>query len=155
MNARLVELLDKCIELYMLSATPISSSNLFKRVECARSPASLRNDLKILEELGYLHQVHLASGGRIPTTRAYKEYVVRTADSTFASEIICDIAQVCAAIERIERKLGVAGGNMAVARTSRDWYSRKTSFQKLFKDPNLQMSAVYLIIKEKIDNGKM
>jgi len=139
----------------MLGATPVSSSNLFERMGHAKSPATIRNDLKILEEFGYLHQVHSASGGRIPTTRAYKEYVVRAGNTTFASEIICDLAQLCAIIERIEGKLGLARGNLSVAKTWNNKFSRTTSFQKLFKDPNLQMSAVYLIIKEKIDNGEM
>ena len=156
LNERLEDLLNQSIEEYMKTAVPIASSVLSRRIQRARSPATIRNDLKILEQLGFLHQVHAASGGRIPTARAYAEYVQKArGDPTFASDLIYDLAQLSAIIERIERKLGGIGGLSLTRSEPHEDLSRRINFQKLFDDYQTQMSAIYLIIKEKIDNGKM
>ena len=155
LSERLSNLLDESIEEYIKTAVPIASSVLCERIERARSPSTIRTDLKILEELGFLRQVHAASGGRIPTAQAYGAYVKKYKDPTFASDLIYDLAQLSAIIERIERKLGGLGGMSITRSNPHDDMVRKINFQKLFDDYQTQMSAVYLIIKEKIDNGKM
>jgi heat-inducible transcriptional repressor len=66
------ELLERCVEDYIKSAVPISSGALSK--QGGKSSATYRNELKTLEEMGYLRQVH-TSGGRVPTTAGYKLYV--------------------------------------------------------------------------------
>jgi len=154
LTERLAALLEQSIEEYIRTAVPVASSVL-ARTPQAKSPATIRNDLKILEELGFLRQVHAASGGRIPTARAYGEYVQKKQDPTFVSDLIYDLAQLSTIIERIEHKLGGFGGmSLARSQTQED-LSRKINFQKLFEDYQTQMSAIYLIIKEKLDNGKM
>jgi len=155
LNERLAGLLEQSIEEYIRTAVPIASGTLSAKIERARSPATIRNDLKILEELGFLRQVHAASGGRIPTANAYEEYVRKIQDPTFASDLIYDLAQLSAIVERIERKLGGLSGTSLTRSHPHEDMSRKINFQKLFDDYQTQMSAVYLIIKEKIDNGKM
>jgi hypothetical protein len=155
LSERLAVLLDQSIEEYIKTAVPVASTVISARMQRARSPATIRNDLKILEELGFLHQVHAASGGRIPTARAYAEYVQRARDPTFASDLIYDLAQLSAIVERIERKLGGIGGMPLTRSNPHDEMVRKINFQKLFNDYQTQMSAIYLIIKEKIDNGEM
>jgi len=155
LTERLTVLLDQSIEEYIKTAVPIASSAISLRIQRARSPATIRNDLKILEEMGYLRQVHAASGGRIPTAVAYADYVKRAGDPTFASDLIYDLAQLSSIIERIERKLGGLGGLSITRSHPQEDLVRKINFQKLFDDYQTQMSAIYLIIKEKIDNGKM
>jgi len=155
LSERLATLLDESIEEYIKTAVPIASGAISARIQRARSPATIRNDLKILEEMGLLRQVHAASGGRIPTARAYAEYVKKTRDPTFVSELICDLGQLSALVERIERKLGGLGGLAMTRSHPQEDMVRKINFQKLFDDYQTQMSAIYLIIKEKIDNGKM
>lgn len=155
LTERLAELLDQSIEEYIKTAVPIASGALSARIQRARSPATIRNDLKILEEMGFLYQVHAASGGRIPTARAYGEYVQKKQDPTFVSDLIYDLAQLSLIIESIERKLGGIGGFSVTRSHPQEDMVRKINFQKLFDDYQTQMSAIYLIIKEKIDNGKM
>ena len=167
LNERLCALLSEIVDEYIKSASPIASGTMSSRLagaggHRARSPASIRNDLKILEELGYLHQVHAASGGRIPTERAYRRYIERDPDPTFVAGLIDDLQALSNLITKIERKLsgvdmGRADGMIGtlMPKPMRDDSSRKINFQKLFEEPELQMSAIYLIIKEKIDNGKM
>ena len=79
LSIRLLELLEQCIEDYIKTAVPISSGVLSAKPKIARSSATVRNELKTLEEMGFLKQVH-TSGGRIPTTQGYRVYVDRIMD---------------------------------------------------------------------------
>ena len=72
LNPRLSSLLEQSIEEYIKNAVPIASG----KITTSKSPATVRNDLKILEEMGYLRQVHTSSG-RVPTTQGYRYYVNR------------------------------------------------------------------------------
>lgn len=74
LNERLNELLEQSVEDYIKTFVPISSGAVVKRLKSAKSPATVRNDLKTLEQMGYLRQVH-TSGGRVPTTMGYRTYV--------------------------------------------------------------------------------
>ena len=61
------------VDEFIKTAQPITSGQLnqhFKDI----SSATIRNELNALESMGYLKQLH-TSGGRVPTSLAYKEYV--------------------------------------------------------------------------------
>ncbi len=68
------ELLLHCVESYIENALPITSQKVHTESFSSISPATLRNELNALEEMGFLKQLH-TSGGRIPTTRAYRYFV--------------------------------------------------------------------------------
>src|SRR5260370_37420890 len=53
---------------------PVGSGALAKRHMPNLSPATIRNTMADLEEMGYLSQPH-ASAGRVPTDKAYRFYV--------------------------------------------------------------------------------
>lgn len=69
-------LLDAIITEYTASAKPVSSGQLVDREELEVSPATVRNDMAVLENAGYLHQPH-TSAGRVPTETAWRWYVKR------------------------------------------------------------------------------
>lgn len=62
------------VEDYIKDANPITSAIVQQRHIKDISTATLRNELSALEAMGYLKQLH-TSGGRIPTTKAYRLYV--------------------------------------------------------------------------------
>ncbi len=67
------QILYACITEYVASGEPVGSRTLSKRgIEL--SPASIRNVLSDLEELGYLHQPH-TSAGRVPTDKAFRLFI--------------------------------------------------------------------------------
>lgn len=68
-----MQILFALIELYVKTGKPIGSQTLQKQEFEKLSPATIRNYLGQLEEKGYLLQQH-ASGGRIPTGKAFKSY---------------------------------------------------------------------------------
>ncbi len=61
---------------YITSATPIGSEVLSQRYKLGVSPATIRNEMGELADLGYLAKQHISSG-RIPTVQAYRFFVDR------------------------------------------------------------------------------
>lgn len=74
LTQRQVEILRSLIEEYINSAEAVGSETLEKKHNLSASPATIRNEMVKLAELGYLKQQH-ASAGRVPTPQAMKFYV--------------------------------------------------------------------------------
>jgi len=74
MNQRKKEILKAVINEYILTAEPIGSRTISKNYNLNISPATIRNEMSDLEELGYLKQPH-TSAGRIPSDKGYRFYV--------------------------------------------------------------------------------
>jgi heat-inducible transcriptional repressor len=74
MDERHREVLIAVIREYVDSAEPVGSRALARRHMPTLSPATIRNAMADLEEMGYLSQPH-ASAGRVPTDKAYRFYV--------------------------------------------------------------------------------
>ncbi|OGP62021.1 MAG: heat-inducible transcriptional repressor HrcA [Deltaproteobacteria bacterium RBG_13_47_9] len=62
------------IENYILTAEPVGSRTISKISNLHLSPATIRNVLSDLEELGFLFQPH-TSAGRVPTEKGFRLYV--------------------------------------------------------------------------------
>ena len=62
------------IQEYVNSATPVSSKTISANYNLGVSPATIRNEMAALEELGYLTHPH-TSAGRIPTEVGYRYFV--------------------------------------------------------------------------------
>jgi len=62
------------IQSYIALKGPVGSSTVTKRYPLGLSPATVRNTMAELEELGYITQPH-TSAGRIPTEKGYRLYV--------------------------------------------------------------------------------
>ncbi len=74
LSQRQAQLLDFMVREYVKSAEPVGSALVCSHSDLAVSPATIRNEMQELEELGYLAQPH-TSAGRIPTDRAYRWFV--------------------------------------------------------------------------------
>lgn len=66
------ELLKTIVEEYVKTARPVGSKALCKKFKC--SSATIRNDMALLEDIGYLEKTHISSG-RIPSQEGYRYYV--------------------------------------------------------------------------------
>lgn len=67
-------ILQILVDDYIRSAEPVGSRTISKRPDVKFSPATIRNEMADLEELGYLEQPH-TSAGRIPSQKGYRFYV--------------------------------------------------------------------------------
>jgi heat-inducible transcriptional repressor len=74
LDPRAREVLREIIVQHIDSGEPIGSRTLAKCGKFQLSPASLRNVMADLEDLGYLQQPH-TSAGRIPTDRGYRFFI--------------------------------------------------------------------------------
>lgn len=67
-------ILEAVIEDYIATAEPVGSRTITRSHALALSPATVRNVMSDLEEMGLLTSPH-TSAGRIPTDKAYRLYV--------------------------------------------------------------------------------
>jgi heat-inducible transcriptional repressor len=74
LSARARHVLYHCVTEYVATGEPVGSRTLAKRSGLDLSPASIRNVLSDLEELGFLRQPH-TSAGRVPTARAFRLFI--------------------------------------------------------------------------------
>jgi len=74
LTAREREVLRSIIHSYILNANPVGSRSISRQYNLGLSPATIRNTMADLEELGLLEQPH-TSAGRQPTNLGYRVYV--------------------------------------------------------------------------------
>jgi heat-inducible transcriptional repressor len=96
-------ILEAVIEDYIATAEPVGSRTITRSHAISLSPATVRNVMSDLEEMGYLTSPHTSSG-RIPTDKAYRLYVNSILE-------VKDIARDNR--EEIQRRCRLAGKDMA------------------------------------------
>ena len=96
-------ILEAVIEDYIATAEPVGSRTITRSHALALSPATVRNVMSELEEMGLLTSPH-TSAGRIPTDKAYRLYV----------NSILEVKHIARDNrEEIQRRCRVAGKDMA------------------------------------------
>jgi heat-inducible transcriptional repressor len=76
LDERKLEVLRVIVEDYVATEEPVGSRALVQRHKLNVSPATVRNDMAVLEDEGYLRQPH-TSAGRVPTNKGYRLFVDR------------------------------------------------------------------------------
>lgn len=67
-------ILHAVVHTYITTAEAVGSRTIVKRYGLDFSPATVRNVMADLEDIGFLKQIH-SSSGRVPTDRGYRYYV--------------------------------------------------------------------------------
>jgi heat-inducible transcriptional repressor len=99
LSERSRQILEAVIDDYIRTAEPVGSRTVTRRHGLALSPATVRNVMSDLEEMGFLSSPH-TSAGRVPTDKAFRFYV----DSLLQIRAITEIQQ-----EEIRRQYQVPG----------------------------------------------
>jgi len=73
---RRLAVLRAIVEDYVHTHEPVGSKALVERHSLGVSPATIRNDMAVLEDEGYIAQPH-TSAGRVPTDKGYRLFVDR------------------------------------------------------------------------------
>lgn len=73
---RRLAVLRAIVEDYVATEEPVGSKALVERHGLGVSPATVRNDMAVLEDEGYITQPH-TSAGRVPTDKGYRLFVDR------------------------------------------------------------------------------
>ena len=76
LDERKLAVLRAIVEDYVSTQEPVGSKSLVDRHNLDVSPATIRNDMAVLEEQGYIVQPH-TSAGRVPTDKGYRLFVDR------------------------------------------------------------------------------
>ena len=76
LDERKKQILYAVIKTYLETGEPVGSRTISKYEDLKISPATIRNEMADLEDLGYLMQPH-TSAGRIPSDKGYRFYVDR------------------------------------------------------------------------------
>lgn len=88
LSSRDCKILQAIILDYIQTAVPVGSRTVSKKYKMELSPATIRNIMADLEEMGFLKQPH-TSAGRVPTARAFRFYV----DSILKVRQLSDVDQ--------------------------------------------------------------
>jgi heat-inducible transcriptional repressor len=74
LNARSREIFRNIVDAYLSTGEPVGSRHLSRKLPITLSPASVRNVMQDLEELGLIYAPH-ASAGRLPTQQGLRLFV--------------------------------------------------------------------------------
>lgn len=78
MESRRLEILRAIVDEYVATQEPVGSKAIADRHSLGISPATIRNEMALLEEQGLITHPH-TSAGRIPTDRGYRVFVDKLA----------------------------------------------------------------------------
>lgn len=119
MTPRQTYILGAIVETYSQTGEPISSGQLTGSIEV--SSATIRSEMAILEELGYIYQPH-TSAGRVPTDKGYRVYVntlqASRPDGRVSQALtrrISSAGEADQVIKRAAESLAEATGNLGIA----------------------------------------
>jgi heat-inducible transcriptional repressor len=115
------EILHSIVESYIETGEPVASRTVSRARHRDLSPATIRNVMADLYEEGYLSQPH-TSAGRIPTAKAFREYVQTLAGRKMIGpelhRLRMDLRKFHTVEDRVERSshiLSEMTSNMAIA----------------------------------------
>src|SRR5215470_15591167 len=74
LNERSREIFRRIVESYLATGEPVGSRNLSRIIPMTLSPASVRNVMQDLEQLGLIYAPH-TSAGRLPTQTGLRFFV--------------------------------------------------------------------------------
>ncbi|ADL07668.1 heat-inducible transcriptional repressor HrcA [Thermosediminibacter oceani] len=74
LDDRKIKILRAIVVDYIATAEPVGSRTIARKYHMGISPATIRNEMADLEELGYIAQPY-TSAGRIPSDKGYRFYV--------------------------------------------------------------------------------
>lgn len=107
LSLRQNSILRGVIETHIETTQPVGSRFIAENYDLSFSPATIRNEMGALEEMGYLTHPHTSSG-RLPTDHGYRYYLDHTSFEAQAGEPwdrLCEELAPAAEDERLEEFL--------------------------------------------------
>ncbi len=153
MDERKQKILKAIIKDYIATAEPIGSRTISKKLEFGVSPATIRNEMSDLEELGLIEQPH-TSAGRIPSDLGYRYYVDCLMDplvlgeeekKNINQEITRRLDEVQEVIEYTGKLISQVTSLTSLVMSPK---SRESVFNKLYFLPYEEGKAIMVTVKE-------
>ncbi len=149
LDNRKQKILNVIISTYLRTGEPVGSRTISKESGLDVSPATIRNEMSDLEEMGYIMQPH-TSAGRIPTDKGYRLYVdglvsERTNQvATMNSMIIARTNRMEQILKQVVRMLA-ANTNYTSMISAPSFRRNKIKFIQLSRMADNQLLAVIVI----------
>lgn len=99
--------LKAIVKHFIQTAEPVGSNTILVSYKFHVSPATIRNDMKTLEDEGFIAQPH-TSAGRVPTDKGYRVFVDEMADYKKAQKDVGEVLKIVTAqyaAEKVREKL--------------------------------------------------
>ncbi len=157
MNERKLKILQAIIHDFVETAEPVGSRSLSKKYDLGVSPATIRNEMSDLEDMGFLTHPH-TSAGRVPSESAYRLYVNELMKkkeisddqkNRIAQELYDNVTELDQTIEHAAHILSNITHLTAFAMTPNEEMEKLKFIQLLPVDEN---TVVLMIVSE---NGKV
>jgi heat-inducible transcriptional repressor len=131
LTPRAEQLLKALIERYIADGEPVGSRTLSRQSGLELSPATIRNVMADLEELGLIQSPH-TSAGRVPTALGYRVFV-----DTLLKVRPLDLAE----IQRLGVELAHSGGPQQLLETASNLLSQVTRLAGIVMVPRQRQAA--------------
>jgi len=128
-------LFKSLVEHFISEGQPVGSRTLARDTRLALSPATIRNVMADLEDLGLLHSPH-TSAGRVPTVKGYRLFV----DSLLRSETMDSVAA-----DRIVREMEVGDDMNKLMEKTSSMLSEITKLAGVVMLPRVEQRALQQI----------
>jgi heat-inducible transcriptional repressor len=145
LDARARQLLRTLISQHIRDGEPVGSRTLAKRSGLDVSPATIRNIMSDLEEIGLVAAPH-ASAGRIPTPQGYRVFV----DSLLRMKPLQDEE-----VSRLRAQLPAGGGTQALLSNTSELLSAMSQFVGVVTVPQRGQFAFRHIDFVPLDAGRV
>ena len=159
-TGRQEHILERIIREYIEKAQPISSQLIEKKCKLGICPATVRNEMQKLTDMGYVFQPH-TSAGRIPTDKGYRFFVDRLLESEVSS--ILDMGEIEKELEErdafrwalnLTRYLSRASSSLAVSYLEDKNLFLKEGWEDLLREPefgNRRTFSDFALLLESFD----
>lgn len=145
LDERKSKILEAIILDYISTAEPVGSRTISKKYDLSISPATIRNEMSDLEEMGYIEQPY-TSAGRMPSDQGYRYYVDYIMKKNKLDEAIerLVISSFKGKIDRFDDAI----------RISMELIAKITRYPSLILAPGSESSSLSMIRMLKVDEKK-
>ncbi len=157
LSARKQDLLAGIVQEYIYTARPVGSKLLVDKLGIELSPATIRNEMKELEDQGFITHPH-TSAGRIPTVIGYRYYIEHFLDKTAplaeANQVRLDASLATVdeiAIKQLAKEVAAISSDAVLVSFNRSSFYY-TGITNLFRKPEFREVAEVTVLSELIDH---
>lgn len=149
LGERQQSILGAVVREYVATARPVTSQAIGMRErDLGVGAATIRNEMLVLDELGYLEQPHTSSG-RVPTDKGYRFFVdhlteedeLTNRERTKILELFTNLDDEDIFVKEFSRTISQMTGTFAAAGLFDDELFYDVGFSQILKEPEFQDSA--------------
>lgn len=144
---------------HIKTTKPVASQELAKNFRLEAGPATVRNEMLKLDQLGYLEQPH-TSAGRIPTDKGYRFFVdnllaeanLRNTEKKTIEEIFNDLDDKEEFIKELSKIIAHLTGSLASAGIFGENIFYESGLAEVLKEPEFQETEYMQQFGRLVDN---